>query len=215
MKHWSEEAWTEASGIYAEIIGHPFINELANGSLSGERFKRYIAQDELYLGNYGRQMFKFADMIENPEQKEMFVQFAKNGLEGEKAMHELMIERFGIEVSAKPSPATYDYNAHTESAISTGCKEIAFASLLPCIWIYNEVGKYLLSIAKIDGNPYREWIEEYGNDDFSSAVIKVISLIDEYASQTDKLIRDEMKRQFCEGVRYELEFWEFAYNGSF
>jgi len=215
MGRWSEEAWAEASGIFAEIIGHPFIHELANGTLSDERFKRYIAQDELYLGNYGRQMFEFAEMIENPEQKEMFTQFARNGLDGEKAMHELMIERFGIEASAAPSRTTADYNTHTETAIRTGCKELAFASLLPCIWIYNEVGKYLLSIAVIDGNPYREWIEEYGNEDFSTAVTTVITLIDEYAALSDQAIRDEMTRHFCEGVRYELDFWEYAYRTSF
>ena len=49
MKKWTEEAWAEASGIYADIIGHPFILELADGTLPIEKFKRYIAQDELYL----------------------------------------------------------------------------------------------------------------------------------------------------------------------
>lgn len=50
MKKWTEEAWAEASGIYADIIGHPFILKLADGTLPTEKFKRYIAQDELYLG---------------------------------------------------------------------------------------------------------------------------------------------------------------------
>ncbi len=211
MGKWTEEAWTEASGIYADIISHPFILELADGSLSIERFKRYIAQDELYLGNYGRQMFAFAEMIDDASQKEMFVEFAKDGLEGEKAMHQLMIARFGTDASASPSKVTAEYNAHTEAAIRTGCKEIAFASLLPCIWIYNEVGKHLRKISVTEGNPYSEWIDEYGSEDFSAAVEKVLSLIDGYADGTDELTRTEMTKQFCEGTRYEYEFWDYAY----
>ena len=214
MNKWTEEAWAEASGIYADIIGHPFILELADGSLSIERFKRYIAQDELYLGNYGRQMFAFADMIDDASQKEMFKEFAKAGMEGEKSMHQLMIARFGMDTSALPSEVTAEYNAHTEAAILTGCKEIAFASLLPCIWIYNEVGKYLQTIAVTEGNPYSEWIEEYGNEDFSAAVAEVLSLIDRYADCTDEMTRAEMTNQFREGVRFEYEFWDYAYWGK-
>lgn len=214
MKKWTEEAWTEASGIYADIIGHPFILKLADGTLPIEMFKRYIAQDELYLGNYGRQMFALAAMIEDASQKEMFTEFAKAGMEGEKAMHELMIARFGIEASALPSKVTAEYNAHTESAIQSGCKEIAFASLLPCIWVYNEVGKYLKTIAVIEGNPYCEWIDEYGNEDFSASVDKVLALINEYADSANEAVRAEMTNQFREGVRYEYEFWDYAYNGE-
>ena len=213
MKKWTEEAWSEASGIYADIIGHPFILELADGSLSIERFKRYIAQDELYLGNYGRQMYAFADMIDDASQKEMFAEFARAGLEGEKAMHDLMIARFGIEASALPSKVTAAYNAHTEAAIRTGCKEVAFASLLPCIWIYNEVGKYLKTIAVTEGNPYCEWIDEYGDEEFSASVEEILSLIDGYADSADEVTRAEMTRQFREGVRFEYEFWDYAYAG--
>ena len=214
MKKWTEEAWAEASGIYAEIIGHPFILKLADGTLPTEKFKRYIAQDELYLGNYGRQMFAFAAMIEDASQKEMFTEFARAGMEGEKAMHDLMISRFGIDSSAIPSEITSAYNAHTEAAIHTGCKEIAFASLLSCIWIYNEVGKYLKAIAETEDNPYREWIDEYGDEDFSAAVGKVLSLIDEYADSANELLRAEMTNQFREGARFEYEFWDYAYRGE-
>lgn len=119
-----------------------------------------------------------------------------------------------LSISALPSKVTAAYNAHTEAAIHTGCKEIAFASLLQCIWIYNEVGKYLKTIAEMENNPYREWIDEYGNEEFSSAVDKVLFLIDEYADSTNEIIRTEMTNQFREGVRFEYEFWDYACYGG-
>lgn len=208
---WTDEAWTEASGIYAEIISHPFIQEIADGTLSADRFKRYIAQDELYLANYGRQMHEFAEMLEDPIHRQVFNDFAEAGLAGERAMHQLMIDRFGINTTAEPSAVTSSYNEHTEAAIRSGKKEIAFAALLPCIWIYNEVGKHLKTIAKEDGNPYSEWIDEYGDEELSAAVEEVLSMIDLYASRSDDATRKEMTRQFHDGTRFELAFWDSAY----
>ena len=52
-KTWTAEMWEESLPIYRAILEQPFIRELADGSLSQERFSRYIAQDEIYLGNYG------------------------------------------------------------------------------------------------------------------------------------------------------------------
>ena len=65
---WTKEVWAEALSVYNEIIDHPFIKELADGSLAVERFDRYIAQDELYVGNYGRQMFELAELIDDRQQ---------------------------------------------------------------------------------------------------------------------------------------------------
>ena len=66
----------------------------------------------------------------------------------------------------------------------------------------------------MEGNPYREWIEEYGNEDFSAAVGKVLDLIDLYASLTDEATRKEMTLQFVEGVQFEYHFWDYEYRGE-
>jgi len=76
------------------------------------------------------------------------------------------------------------------------------------------VGQHILSIAKMEGNPYREWIEEYGNEEFTAAVSEVLKLIDEYAAQADEATKEEMTRQFCDGTRYEYQFWDYGYRGK-
>ena len=52
---WTKDVWAESARIFEGIKGLPFIKELADGSLDPSRFDRYIAQDEVYIGNYGRQ----------------------------------------------------------------------------------------------------------------------------------------------------------------
>lgn len=211
---WTREAWREALPVYNGIIAHPFIKELASGTLATERFDRYLAQDEVYIGNYGRQMFELAALIPDPEEKAMFEAFAHEGLEGEKAMHALLIDRFGIDTAAQPSPITAEYNAHSEAAIRTGSKEIGLAAMLPCMWVYNEVGKHILSIASTDGNPYAEWIAEYGNDAFTEGVNAVLAMADRYAAAADEATRARMTEEFVAATRFEYWFWDWGYCGE-
>ena len=211
---WTREAWTKALPDYNEILSHPFITELASGKLEAGRFDRYLAQDEIYIGNYGRQMFELAELIDNPQAHEMFCAFAKEGLEGEKTMHAMLIERFGIDTKVLPSPVTADYNAHTQAAIATGSKEIGLAAMLPCMWVYNEVGLHILKIASVEGNPYREWIQEYGNEAFTEGVKAVLKLADEYAAAAGPETREAMTRAFVEATRFEYWFWDYGYCGE-
>ena len=214
MTTWTQQAWQKALPIYNEIISHPFIKELAAGTLAVERFDRYIAQDELYVGNYGRQMFELAALIDDPVQHDMFEQFAREGIEGEKAMHQLLIDRFGIDTQVLPSPITAAYNAHTAEALATGSKEIGLAAMLPCMWVYNEVGLHILRTAAVEGNPYREWIAEYGNDAFTQGVRSVLALADSYAAAAPEQTRAAMTAAYLEATRFEYWFWDYGYYGE-
>ena len=210
---WTRQAWDAALPIYNQILDHPFIKELAAGTLAPDKFDRYLAQDELYVGNYGRQMFELAELIPDPVQHDMFYAFAKEGIEGEKAMHALLIDRFGIDTQVQPSQVTAAYNAHTEAAIRSGSKEIGLAAMLPCMWVYNEVGLYSLRTAAVEGNPYREWIQEYGNEAFTAGVAQVLELADSYAAAAPEDIRERMTSAYIEATRFEYLFWDYGYNG--
>ncbi|MBO4843585.1 MAG: TenA family protein [Bacteroidales bacterium] len=211
---WTKDVWAESAKIFEGIKGLPFIKELADGSLDPAKFDRYIAQDEVYLGNYGRQMFLLADMMTDPAQQEMFRLFAQTGLDGEKAMHELLIGRFGIDTEVTSSVVTSTYNNHTQAAIDSGSKEVALAAMLPCMWIYNEVGLYILSIASLEGNPYKEWVLEYGNEEFTEGVNAVLAIADQWAAAVDDDTRAKMTQAFLEAALFEYAFWDYGYCGD-
>ncbi len=211
---WTENVWNKSLRIYNSILEEPFIRELAGGTLSEDRFARYIAQDEVYIGNYGRQMFELADKMKDAADREMFRSFAQSGIDSEKMMHELLIERFGINTEVKASMVTKAYNAHTQKAVDSGSREIGLAAMLPCMWIYNRVGLHILSIAKLDGNPYREWIEEYGNVEFTAGVNSVLEMIDSWAAAADGQTRAGMDRAYLEAALFEYAFWDFGYRGE-
>ena len=211
---WSEEAWERSRKIYAGILEEPFLKELAAGTLPEEKFARYIAQDEVYLGNYGKQMYEMADRMPVAEEREMFRAFADAGMEGEKLMHQLLIDRFGIDLAVEGSVVTKAYNAHTQRAVDSGSREVGLAAMLPCMWIYNRVGLHILEVATLEGNPYKEWIEEYGNEEFTAGVNGVVEMIDAWAEKVDAATREEMTEAYLEAALYEYAFWDYGYNGE-
>ncbi|MDD6150858.1 MAG: TenA family protein [Bacteroidales bacterium] len=213
---WSDQIWALSGEAFGSILGLPFVRELSEGTLALEKFERYLCQDEIYLGNYSRQLYEFASLIEDPSQKSFFEVFARAGMESEKQMHALLGSRFGFDVTGncKASAITLAYNSHTLRAIRSGSKELGLASLIPCMWIYNKVGLHILQSARLEDNPYREWIEEYGDPEYTRGVGEVLHMADSWAERADQSIRQAMTDLYLEGLRLEYAFWDYGYRGE-
>ena len=213
-RSWSKEIWKKSARIYDSILELEFLKELSEGTLSNHAFGRYIAQDEIYLKNYYNQMYMLADLMEEEQDKNLFLSFAQSGMEGEKALHDMLIEKYGIDTDVKPSKVTSDYNAHIREGIATGNPCVALASVLPCMWIYNQVGLHILNHSKLEGNPYKEWILEYGQEEFTTGVNKVLKMIDGWASKADSQTREMMDYYYLKAALYEYAFWDYGYHSD-
>ena len=213
-RSWSKEIWKKSVRIYDSILELEFLKELAEGSLSNDAFARYIAQDEIYLKNYYNQMYMLADLMEDAQDRNLFLSFAKSGMEGEKALHDMLIEKYGIDTEVEASKVTAGYNAHIREGIATGNPCVALASVLPCMWIYNQVGLHILNHSKLEGNPYKEWILEYGQEEFTTGVNKVLNMIDGWASKADSQTREMMDYYYLKAALYEYAFWDYGYHSD-
>lgn len=214
IKGWSKEVWQKSSGIYNDILQLPFIKELSKGTLAKDSFARYIAQDELYLKNYCQQTNILAKLIENEQDRNLFNSFVQSGMEGESALHQMLIEKYGIDTDVEPSEVTSGYNAHICEAVATGNPCIALASILPCMWIYNKVGLYILDNANLEGNPYKEWILEYGQPAFTTGVNKILEMADRWAAEADEQTRKKMDSYYLKAAFYEYAFWDCGESGQ-
>lgn len=208
---WCQSIWRSSSKIYDAILDLDFIADLASGSLALDKFACYIAQDELYLKNYYPCMLELVELMDTPENKELFKGIALSGMEGEKVMHEFLIEKYGINTDVQPSDVTLGYNQVIQEGLSTGNRAVALAVMLPCMWIYNRVGLHILSVAKLENNPYKEWILEYGNEEFTQGVNNVLDIIDNWARRADDQTLDAMNKYYLSAAQYEYDFWDYAY----
>lgn len=211
---WSQHVWRTTYPIYQAILKQKFINELAAGTLALNKFASYIGQDELYLKNYYPCMFQLAEMMDTPQNQALFTSIAQSGMEGEKIMHNFLIEKYGINTDVPFSDVTTTYNNLIKNAVDSKNSHIAFACMLPCMWIYNRVGLHILKTAQLENNPYKEWITEYGNEAFTQGVNAVLDIIDTWAAQTDQDTRCAMTNIYAQAALCEYAFWEYGYEGE-
>lgn len=211
---WSDEVWNATSEIYKNILNQEFIIELADGSLPIECFARYIAQDEIYLKSYYPNMLKLADLMDSEVDKIRFTEIALSGMEAENMMHKFLMEKYNIKTDAPTSIVTAKYNSHIQTAVESGDKRLALAAMLPCMWIYNQVGIHILKMAQMENNPYKEWIAEYGNEEFTKSVISILKIIDKWAEEADDETKKQMNDLYIKAAKYEYAFWDYGYFGD-
>lgn len=89
--------------------------------------------------------------------------------------------------------------------------EVALAALLPCFWVYREVGKHIHDRAQA-GNPYQLWIDTYAGEDFEQTVDSVIAASDAAASGASPALQARMHEAFARAVQLEWMFWDSAYH---
>lgn len=214
MENWSEHIWKAGEALYSRILRHPFIKELADGSLAPDKFARYLAQDEIYLPRYCSLMHRLADLLPGDGDRTFMHGFADAGGESEQAMHRLLIERFSVDTSVPPSEVTEAYCSWMEAAVTAGNAAVATAAMLPCSWVYNCVGVHVRSTARLEGNPYREWIEEYGDEAYGRTVMRMVAIADSLAYASGPQVAGRMDKAFLEALGFEFAFWDYGYSGQ-
>lgn len=209
---WSELTWKQTEHIYQSILTMPFVTELANGTLSKERFKFYLSQDSLYLEHFGRALALIAARANDIIHTLKYLKYAETAIVVENILHESYFQDFGLMGKGEIQPACHHYIHFLKSTAALESVEVAMAAVLPCFWIYNRVGDHIYNDLRSENNPYQRWIDTYGGEEFGDAVEKAIKLCDEVASETTPAVRQKMTEAFITSSRMEYHFWEAAYD---
>lgn len=202
--------WKEIEDIYPKIIGLPFIQELMKGTLDQDRFIFYVQQDSLYLLDYSKVLAIIAAKSDKTERISQFLKFAEYSIIVEEEMHKRLMEQYSIKLDYQKSPTCFAYTNFLLAVAALRSIEEAIASILPCFWIYEEVGSYIYSQAS-ENNPYHDWVNEYASEEFKEATNEALIITDEIADQANNISREKMKEVFILSTKMEYFFWESAY----
>lgn len=207
MEKWSNEAWHASLADIQRIKQLSFIHELADGTLSEDIFRYYISQDCIYINNYTRVLAHIASRLPDMVDVDTFMKFAIEGVAAEKELHAMFNPDYSICKS-------YACELYTSFLKAKSYDDIAVevAAVLPCFWVYSEICKYILSIAHLNGNPYKAWIETYTNPIFDISTAKVIDVCNRLASSATGSVRNQMTKAFVDATRLEYLFWYSAYH---
>jgi thiaminase/transcriptional activator TenA len=218
MTRFSDEARHRTQALRAAIATLPFNTGLAAGTLARARFEHYITQDALYLGQFSRALAIAAAKAPDTATLQSFAQSALGAVAVEHALHEHYLLAFGVDpaslAAAEPAP---DCLAYTSFLLATAYHEpweVLVAALLPCFWIYWDVGCGIAASAAgaAPDNPYRAWIDTYADPRFGEAVAAVVATADHAADAASAAVRGRMLAAFIRATQYEYLFWDGAYH---
>jgi len=210
----SAELWQSIMPIYAAILEHPFVRGLTDGSLPREAFRFYAVQDALYLRDFARALSIAAARSPQDDWIIMFNEHAAGALKVERALHESFFAEWDLTPEAvATTPMAPTNQAYTSYLLATAYSapfHEAVAALLPCYWIYWEVGKALERSGSAD-QLYARWIGTYASEEFGALVRLVIACLNEMAARHGASERAAMARHFVTTSRYEWMFWDMGY----
>lgn len=210
----TDAAWQRNLPLFESTLALPFNRDLAAGTLSRERFQHYMIQDAHYLVAFGRGLAVAAAKAHNAEGVVQFANAAEAAVVVERELHDGFMREYEIspaQFAATPlSPVCHHYVHFLQSMGWSRSYPVALAALLPCFWIYAEVGRAIVGIAR-PNNPYQSWIDTYAGDEFHALVNQVRATIDTVAAQADARTLAEMHEAYTDAAKLEWMFWDSAY----
>src|ERR1700744_410932 len=210
----TEELWEATAGLYRQILPPPFRTGLPDGSLPHQAFAFYVVQDALYLRRYSQALAAVAARSDDPGATEMFARHAADAIAVEKTLHGSLLADLGVApvaaASAEPAPVNLAYTSYLLATVSSGSYAEGVGAVLPCYWIYWEVGKELQRLGSPDPR-YQRWIGMYGGEEFGGVVRQGLSLTHKLGPVLGPAERERVHHHFRTTSRYEWMFWDMGY----
>lgn len=210
----TEECRKEADKWWEASFNHPFVKGIGNGTLPLTNFRYYVKQDSYYLTHFARVQSFGAGMAADLYTTSRLAGHAQGTYQAELGLHQTFSELLMITDEERqlfqPSPTAYAYTSHMYRAVLAGNLGSVISAILPCYWLYLEVGERLKQC--IPEEPiYKKWIETYHSDWFRELVEEQIARLDQLAEEATTSQRQQMKQNFLISSYYEYKFWDMAY----
>ena len=211
---WSARLWAEGAATYRAILEHPFLTGLSDGTLEPAAFGHYLVQDCHYLRAYARALAVVGAKAPDHVGTALLARHAAGAVEAELGLHAVLLDDLGLDagaVAATPvAPTALAYTSYLLATAHGGSFAEGLAAVLPCYWIYAEVGAALLG----RGSPeprYARWIETYAGEGFAAVVADVLTLTDHTGEGLGAAEEARARAHFAATARYEWMFWDAAW----
>ena len=205
-----------AAPIWESCLKHPFVTGIGDGTLAVEKFQHFMLQDYLYLFDYARVFALGVVKSRNPELMRTFAANVDAILVGEMKIHRAYMKRLGITeaqvFAVEPALDNLSYTNYMLSVANTGGPMEIVAAILACSWSYAEIGQTLAAIPGAAEHPfYGEWIQGYASEEYSATNQALIQLMDSLTANATQEQIAYLTEVFVNCSRYELGFWDMAW----
>jgi thiaminase/transcriptional activator TenA len=208
----------ESATAWDALHRHPFVREMAAGTLPPASFRFYVEQNLMYLVEYARTMAIAASKAEDLETMKLFADDVANILDSEIPENRELLRRV-LELGAEDrggshgmAPANVAYTSFLVSTAARGSPLEVMAAIVPCTWSYGDIGSALLAEGLVHDHPvYAEWIRFFGEPGYEAVVARMRGDLERLAADADAATVERLSDLFRTSVRLERGFWDMAY----
>ncbi|WP_404276218.1 thiaminase II [Exiguobacterium undae] len=209
----SEEIRQAAQQYWDSSFSHPFVTGIGDGTLPLAKFRHYVLQDAYYLKHFAKIQARAASKAQDFATIAELAEHATSTYAAELSLHQSFFEPLGISSETlaefEPAPTAYAYVSHMHHA-SEGTLGETIAAILPCYWLYYEVGQQLQGCTP-DSPIYAQWIATYSSEWFERVVFEQVDRLNDLAERASAEERERMKQHFVKSCYYELMFWQMGW----
>ncbi len=210
----SDTLLEDGSDIWKAQKRHPFVEELADGSLDDSAFQWWIKQDYRYLLDYARTFAIASAKAREESAMAGLIEIAHSTLHVEMDLHRSFAEEYGIDAEAletvDKAPMCEAYTSFLLRTAYEGSIPEISAALYPCGQGYLDIADHAESLSD-STHSFTPWIEIYTSEEFRDLVANLRNLVDRYGEQYPGK-HEAMREAFLTSARFELHFWDMAYS---
>lgn len=201
--------WQKINPIFHDIAVHPFNVELADGTLSRDRFDYYLKQDIFYLKSLTEVFSLIANRATTMRMREQFIDYSQMA-NLERSRLEALFSNTGEDAQLTQNSASLDYSNFLRNIATSATLEEAVAAVLPCWWIYRELSRKMAENIH-HSNPYLEWVMINTSEQVSEKTDEMIALVNDFAGKCSEKVFSLMEEVCEQCSKFEWRFWDESY----
>ena len=216
LMSFSEQIIKEAQKYLKLQLKKKFLVQIADGTLEKKRFNYWLSVDYPYLMNMAKVISIGKAKSEDDDDYHAMTIHTK-GVEDEMLDHQNHAKKNNLSLKDISNPKSmgpikYSYTRHQLSSAYSGDIGDLQASLLSCMWSYQNLASAMKKYYVKNNNPYKKWIEDYAKKKNLDSFKLACKLLDRKSLKYGKHARERMKNIFFISVLHETALWDEYYN---
>lgn len=202
----AQTLWDANESVAIACLHNPFMQGIADGTLSKTRFAYYVGQDAFFLDAFARAYSIAAAKAPDRVGFTTFHRLADGVLE-ELTLHQRYAAQWGVDLQTiHPGAATRRY---TDFLLATAWSQevgVTTAAMLPCMKLYAFLGERIAAQG-LPSHAYSDWVHTYASPEFHGLAQQLAELGDRY-SQLNPIT----KTTYRYAMDCELDFFQAAWD---
>jgi thiaminase/transcriptional activator TenA len=206
---WTTEAYERAKPIWSRIFEHPFLSEIRAGTLPEEKLIFYFEQNTKFIETAVRCRSVAAAKSDDRDTLSFFTVRTTELMEELEHQRE-MLRSMGGNPDAPTAPGCQAYINHLQVVAWSRPPEWYVGTFLPCPWTYDLIAETFEG--RLSNPLHEKWWAFYWSAEHNALCDRYREFADRYVGSYPASRRELMIEDFLLNSRYELRFWDMAYN---